>query len=102
MNKKGQRPEIPKGIPRGYKHVITSIDGPNTPSRTPNHTEVSIGNEITEFMEQRPNVIHMYQTDPHIHNLLTQAIINKTTVDDLLEGMLIVSCEMREHNSTNR
>lgn len=67
---------------------------PETPRRPPNHTEVRICNEITEFMEQRPNIVNMYQTDPHMHNLLTQAIINKTTVADLLEGMLIVSCRI--------
>ena len=123
MNKRGARPEIPKGIPHGYQPREGNMDRsdppnqgsgvpyinsksmwskeqftdelPETPRRPSNHTEVRVGNEITEFMEQRSNVVHMYQTDPHMHNLLTQAIINKTTVADLLEGMLIVSFRMR-------
>lgn len=56
-------------------------------------------NEIVAFISGREDVVHMYQTDPFIHSLLTKARLNKATVADVLEDVLVVYYTMCKNQS---
>ncbi len=84
---------------RGYQPTGNGLDETNPPTCGSCLNCCPHLTEIDSFISSREDVVYMCQTDPFVHSLLTRAQLNKSTVADLLENMLVMYYTMSKKQS---